>query len=101
MIKNINIGIADYNYFIFDFDGVLTDNMVNIDQNGLESVKCNRSDGLAFQALIKLKKNVLIFSTELNTVVSSRGKKLNTPVIQGIKDKSKQIRRLQTQITNL
>ena len=40
--------------FLFDFDGVLTDNNVYVDETGIESVKCNRSDGLGFQALQKL-----------------------------------------------
>ena len=38
----------------FDFDGVLTNNMVNVDENGIESVFCNRADGLAFKAINKL-----------------------------------------------
>ena len=31
---------------VFDFDGVMTDNSVIVDENGKESVVCNRSDGL-------------------------------------------------------
>ena len=30
-----------------DFDGVLTDNRVLVDENGKESILANRSDGLA------------------------------------------------------
>ena len=52
--------------FVFDFDGVLTNNLVNINQSGEESVVCSRSDGLAFDVLrkIKYRKNVvkLIFT---------------------------------------
>ena len=40
--------------FIFDFDGVLTNNYVFTDQNGFESVMCNRNDGLGFEILKKL-----------------------------------------------
>ena len=32
---------------VYDFDGVMTDNKVYVDQNGLETVQVNRSDGLA------------------------------------------------------
>tara|TARA_Y100000768_G_C23853257_1_gene622096 strand:+ start:329 stop:838 length:510 start_codon:yes stop_codon:yes gene_type:complete len=90
-MKNKDISINDYEYFLFDFDGVLTDNTVYVDQNGEETVKCHRSDGLAFQALTKLEKNVIIISTETSSVVSARAKKLNVPVVQGIRDKARQI----------
>ncbi|MDC0597153.1 HAD hydrolase family protein [Candidatus Pseudothioglobus singularis] len=79
--------IDDINVFVFDFDGVLTNNMVHVDQNGKESVICSRGDGLAFDVLRKLKKPTYILSTEKNLVVSSRASKLKIPVIQGIKDK--------------
>ena len=73
--------------FIFDFDGVLTNNKVQLDQSGKEWVTCSRADGLAFDALYLLKKPVFIMSTETNPVVSARGKKLNVDVIQGVSDK--------------
>lgn len=72
---------------IFDFDGVLTDNKVLVDQDGNESVLCNRADGLAFDVLRKLKIPTYILSTETNLVVTQRAKKLKTPVIQGISNK--------------
>ena len=72
---------------VFDFDGVLTNNLVHLDQNGTELVSCSRSDGLAFDALRKLKKPVHIISTEKNPIVGARAKKLKVPVLQGIQDK--------------
>ena len=36
---------------VFDFDGVFTDNKVWVDQDGKESVRCDRGDGLAFEVL--------------------------------------------------
>jgi YrbI family 3-deoxy-D-manno-octulosonate 8-phosphate phosphatase len=83
IIKKHNVDINSIDAFIFDFDGVLTDNFVNIDQHGVESVRCSRSDGLAFDLLKKLNKKVFILSTEKNSVVSARAKKLKIPVIQG------------------
>ena len=73
--------------FIFDFDGVLTDNVVFIDQNGIESVACSRADGLAFDILRRLKKQSYILSTEKNQVVEARANKLKIRVIQGINNK--------------
>ena len=80
--------------FIFDFDGVLTNNIVHLDSNGNEWVSCNRADGLAFDALRKLNKSVYILSTEKNKVVTARAKKLKIPVIQGVEDKSISIKEL-------
>jgi 3-deoxy-D-manno-octulosonate 8-phosphate phosphatase (KDO 8-P phosphatase) len=72
---------------LFDFDGVLTDNLVHIDSNGREFVSCSRADGLAFDVLSKLEKPVYILSTEENLVVTARASKLNVPVLQGVHDK--------------
>jgi len=89
-----SILIDDIDAFIFDFDGVLTNNLVLIDQDGRELVSCNRSDGLAFDVLRKLKKPTYIVSTEKNLVVSARAKKLNIPLFQGVSDKTKTIQTL-------
>jgi YrbI family 3-deoxy-D-manno-octulosonate 8-phosphate phosphatase len=89
-----NLTLEDIDLFIFDFDGVLTDNLVYVDQNGLESVRCSRADGLAFDVLRKLKKSVYILSTEKNTVVSSRAEKLGVPVIQGVSSKEETLKGL-------
>jgi len=73
--------------FVFDFDGVLTNNKVYLDENGKELVVCSRADGLAFDALKKLKIPAYILSTEKNPVVSARAKKLKIQAIQGVANK--------------
>lgn len=88
------ISLKDLDILIFDFDGVLTDNKVYLDENGGEIVSCNRSDGMAFVLLNKIKKKTYIISSEKNKVVSARAKKLKTPVLFGIKDKSKALKKL-------
>ena len=85
--KNINVSLGSIDAICFDFDGVLTDNLVHIDQNGIELVSCSRSDGLAFDALNKLNFPVYIISTEINPVVTARAKKLKIQAIQGIYNK--------------
>ena len=77
----------DIDAFVFDFVGVLTDNLVYLDQNGKETVVCNRSDGIAFDVLRKLNKPSYIVSTEKNPVVTARAKKLNIKAYQAIEDK--------------
>ena len=91
---NKSININEIEAFIFDFDGVLTNNLVYIDENAKELVSCNRSDGLAFDVLRKLKKPAFIVSSEKNKVVSSRAKKLKIQAIQGITDKVKAVKKI-------
>lgn len=73
---------------VLDFDGVLTDNFVFVNEEGIESVKCNRSDGIGISRIKKLGIKVVIVSTEKNKVVSVRAKKLNLESIQGVDDKN-------------
>ena len=78
---------------IFDFDGVFTNNKVQVDQNGIESVICNRGDGLGLNILNSFKKennwklDLFILSSEVNPVVSVRAKKLKIKVNTGVKNK--------------
>ena len=72
---------------IFDFDGVFTNNKVYVDQNGIESVVCDRSDGLGIKMLREYGIPMFILSTETNPVVESRAKKLDLPVEYGCTDK--------------
>jgi 3-deoxy-D-manno-octulosonate 8-phosphate phosphatase (KDO 8-P phosphatase) len=84
----MKISLDNIDAFVFDFDGVLTNNLVQIDENGKESVCCSRADGLAFDVMRKLEKPSYILSTENNPVVSARAKKLKIQALQGIKNKS-------------
>lgn len=84
-----NIRIDDLDVLIFDFDGVLTDDKVHVDQNGREWVSCNRQDGLGFDVLRAINKPAYIISTEKNSVVAARAKKLKVPVLQGVTDKAR------------
>ncbi len=79
---------------VTDFDGVFTDNKVYVDQNGIESVCCNRSDGLAIEALKRKNIEIYILSREKNRVIQQRAKKLNIPVFGGIDNKSNTIEKL-------
>ena len=80
--------------FIFDFDGVLTNNKVYLDQNGIESVICSREDGMAFGILKKVKSNIFILSTERNKIVKSRAKKLGITAVNGSKNKQKDLMKI-------
>ena len=75
----------------FDFDGVFTDNTVCVSQEGVESVRCWRSDGLGLSRLRSVGVHALIISTESNPVVTVRSQKLKLPCKQGVDDKAKAI----------
>jgi len=77
----------------YDFDGVMTDNKVYIDQDGLETVQVNRADGLGVSEIKKLGLIQMIISTEKNPVVSERSRKLNIFCLQGISDKSQALKK--------
>lgn len=70
-----------------DFDGVHTDDLVEVDQNGRESVRVSRSDGMGISMLRAAGIPLLIISKERNPVVQARGAKLGVEVQQGIDDK--------------
>ena len=84
----------DVHTIVFDFDGVFTDNKVWIDQNGVESVCCDRGDGLGFDLLRAFKEinnwvlNYFILSKEKNPVVSVRAEKLQIDSIQSVCNKA-------------
>lgn len=72
---------------IYDFDGVMTDNRVMVDQNGVESVMVSRGDGYGVTNITKLGIKQIIVSTEVNPVVARRAEKLKIDVIHGVEDK--------------
>lgn len=83
--------LASVRLIVFDFDGVFTDNAVYISQDGVESVRCWRSDGLGLARLRSVDVQTFIISTEANPVVTMRSKKLNMTCKQGVIDKAKTI----------
>lgn len=72
---------------VLDFDGVLTDNRVWVNEQGVEWVAANRGDGMGLAHLRKTGCKVVVLSTEKNPVVTARCKKLNLPVKQAVDDK--------------
>lgn len=80
-------------FLVMDFDGVMTDDRVLVDQNGLESVFASRSDGLGLGLLrARTPMETLIISKERNPVVTMRAQKLKIPVLQAIDDKATALR---------
>jgi len=78
----------------FDFDGVFTDNTVYIDENGKETVRCWRSDGLGLARLKDIGIKTYIISTEKNPLVARRAQKLKVPCLHDVKNKRDAIERV-------
>jgi len=79
---------------VMDFDGVLTDNRVWVDQDGREMIAANRSDSLWLNLLKEKGVQVCVLSKETNPVVAARCKKMNIPFIQGQDDKADVLKKL-------
>lgn len=69
---------------ISDFDGVITDNRVWVNEDGIEYVAAYRSDSIGVQLLRELGVDVMILSSEPNRVVEARARKMGVEVIQGV-----------------
>ena len=80
---------------LLDFDGVLTNNKVYINEDGKESVRCDRSDGLVISILKKIGLKLFIISTEKNNVVYHRSKKLGIKCYYNQQNKFKKIKELE------
>jgi N-acylneuraminate cytidylyltransferase len=68
---------------VFDFDGVMTDNLVSVDDRGREAVSVSRADGLAVGQLRGMVE-LLVLSTETSPVVERRCEKLRLACRTGI-----------------
>jgi YrbI family 3-deoxy-D-manno-octulosonate 8-phosphate phosphatase len=72
---------------VCDFDGVMTNNKVYTDEDGKESVICDRGDGLGIEYYKKKGGEILVISKEKNKVVEARCKKLGVRVLHGVDEK--------------
>ena len=79
---------------VFDFDGVFTDNMVYVLEDGSEAVRCSRGDGLGLRKLERLGIDACVLSTELNPVVGARCRKLGIACVHGCDDKRAALERI-------
>lgn len=86
---NVAAAIRGVRLVAFDFDGVFTDNMVYVSEDGSEAVRCFRGDGIGLEKLRVLGIETVIISTESNPVVSARARKLGIRCVQNCSDKRK------------
>lgn len=72
---------------VFDFDGCFTDNKVYVSEDGKESVRCCRSDGVGIKMLRSVGIEVHVLTQEINRVIARRCEKLLIPYTQCSGDK--------------
>lgn len=73
---------------VYDFDGVMTDNTVDVHQDGTETVRCDRADGWGLARVRERGVPMMVLSTEANPVVAARCAKLTLECHHGIGDKA-------------
>jgi len=78
----------DVDAVVTDFDGVHTDDTATIGEDGTETVRVSRADGMGVSLLRRAGVPVLILSSETNPVVVSRARKLGVEVAHGVPDKA-------------
>jgi len=69
---------------ISDFDGVITDGRVWVNEKGKETVVASRSDSMRIQELHERGIEVMILSSEVNPVVKARATKMGIDAIHGL-----------------
>lgn len=81
------IDTKEIDLIAYDLDGVMTDNLVILSQDGGESAVFNRADGLAVDIIRARRIPQIIISTETNPIVKMRANKLRLAVIDSCADK--------------
>jgi N-acylneuraminate cytidylyltransferase len=79
--------LATVQALALDFDGVMTDDKVIVDESGTEAVVCSRRDGMGIARLREVGIHIAVFSTEKNPVVERRCAKLAIDCHQDLDDK--------------
>jgi YrbI family 3-deoxy-D-manno-octulosonate 8-phosphate phosphatase len=85
--------LQNIRYFVFDFDGVMTDDSVYLDFEGNELIRCSRFDGAGIKLVYEANKmnltniQMMIVSSESNPVAHGRARKLGLECHTGIENK--------------
>ena len=85
--SKFSVRAKDIDLIVYDFDGVMTGNLVIVFQDGTEAVIVNRADGLGIDYFRNLGIPQLILSTETNPIVKARASKLRIEVIASCDNK--------------
>lgn len=90
----IDEAVSKLKIVFMDFDGIFTDDKVNVDEDGKESVKCYRGDGIGIENLEEIGIESYILSSETNLIVKQRADKFGIEFGYGISDKLEMLKRI-------
>lgn len=85
--KSIDIPQGAIRALVMDFDGVHTNDLVTVTEDGQEAVSVSRSDGMGIELLKKAGIPMVILSKDKNGVVLARAKKLGIAAFNALDDK--------------
>lgn len=83
--------MSDLALLVLDFDGVLTDNRVFVNESGEESVAAHRGDGMGISLAQQAGLEVVILSKERNHVVQARADKMKALAYPGVDQKASKL----------
>lgn len=86
MKEDLESKLKNIKLLAMDFDGIMTDGCVYVNQDGQETVKCSRKDGLGIELLKKHGLDAVVISKEVNPVVGMRCNKLKIECTQAVAD---------------
>ncbi len=80
--------VIDVDALVTDFDGIHTDDTATVNEDGVETVRVCRADGMGVARVRRAGVQFLVLSSETNPVVTARASKLHSPVLQGVSNKA-------------
>lgn len=101
MQQELKEKLAKIRLLACDFDGVMTDGKVYVSEDGRETVRCSRKDGMGIGLLRKNGIVVVVISTEANPVVTKRCDKLKITCWQKIESTEGKLQILQNHVRDL
>ncbi len=90
----MNTVIGELDVIFCDFDGVLTDNTVYVDEDGKETIRFSKHDSLGFDILKDYNLDFIIISSEKSKIVVKRAEKLGVLCYNGVHEKDKELIRI-------
>ena len=85
--QKVKLNFKNIKLIVLDFDGVLTDDKVTLNELNQESVTMHRGDGLAISYLKDKGYKVIVLSSEKSNLAKMRCKKLQIDCYNNIKSK--------------
>ena len=85
--QKVKLNFKNIKLIVLDFDGVLTDDKVTLNELNQESVTMHRGDGLAISYLKNKGYKVIVLSSEKSNLAKMRCKKLQIDCYNNIKSK--------------